>query len=270
MALESFPPLILLASRFLLSGAVILVAARLWGHTLPRGRELALTAVSGLLPLGVGNGALIYSETMIPSSLASLYITTSPFWLVGLESLAGGERLRPRTLLAMLVGFFGTALLLVPGEAGFSLSNVKGFLLLQAGNLAWAAGSVMFRRRTATGDARCHSIVSGGVQQLATGLAASALLLMLPAQVPIVWSERGTWALLYLVFFGSIIGYSAYVYCLDKLPMSLVSTYTYINPLVAVAFGWLFYREPIGWRVFVAMSTIFVGVFLVKRSQRPG
>ena len=268
MALESFPPLILVASRFLLSGTLILVAAKLWGYELPRGRELLLTAISGLLPLGVANSALTYSETFIPSSLASLYITTAPFWLVGLEAWSGGDGLRVRTLLAMLVGFLGTALLLTPnGQTGFTANNMKGFLLLQLGNLAWAAGSVLFRRRGA-GEKRCHPIVSGGVQQLATGLAVGAAVLLAPAQAPIAWSTRGNLALLYLVFFGSIVGYSAYVYCLDKLPMSLVSTYTYINPLVAVSLGWLFYREPAGWRELAAMAIIFVGVYLVKRSQR--
>lgn len=268
MALESFPPLILVTSRFLLSGALILGAARLWGHSLPRGRELLLTAVSGLLPLGVANGALTYSETMISSSLASLYITTSPFWLVGLEALSGGDRLRGRTLAAMLVGFLGTVLLLTPGAAGVSANNIKGFLLLQLGNFAWAAGSVLFRRRSASGAPPCHPIVAGGVQQLATGLAVGCVLLLAPTQAPIAWSSRGSLALLYLVFFGSIVGYSAYVYCLDKLPMSLVSTYTYVNPLVAVSLGWLFYREPVGWREFAAMGIIFTGVYLVKRSQR--
>ena len=269
MALESFPPLVLLASRFLISGGLIVAGARLLGHRLPRGRELWITALSGLLPLGVANGALTFSETLIPSSVASLYITTSPFWLVGLEALSGGERLRWKTLLAMLVGFGGTALLLAPDGSGMPASNWTGFLLLQVGNLAWAGGSVLFRRRAQAGQARTHPMLGGGIQQLATGLTVAALLLFLP-QPEVVWSARGALALLYLVTFGSIAGYSAYVYCLDKLPMSMVSTYTYVNPLVAVSLGWLFYREPAGWREFAAMGVIFLGVYLVKRSQAKG
>jgi drug/metabolite transporter (DMT)-like permease len=267
MALESFPPLVLLASRFLLSGSLIVAGAHLLGKTLPRGRELLLTALSGLLPLAVANGCLIFSQTLIPSGLASLYITTSPFWLVGIEALTGGERLRLKTLLAMLVGFSGTAILLTPGAAAMSANNWKGFLLLQFGNLAWAAGSVLFRRRAQPGATRANPIVAGGIQQLATGLLVGTILLLLPT-APIHWSPRGVAALLYLVTFGSIIGYSAYVYCLDKLPMSMTSTYTYVNPLVAVSLGWLFYREAVGWRVFAAMAIIFLGVYLVKRSQK--
>jgi len=266
MALESFPPVVLMASRFLLSGTLILVGGRLLGYALPRGRELLLTAISGLLPLGVANGALTLSETLIPSSLASLYITTSPFWMVGLEALTGGDRLRWRTLAAMLIGLSGTALLLTPDGAGFTANKWKGFLLLQLGNFAWASGSVMFRRRASAGAAKSNPVVSGGVQQLATGLAMIPLFAVFPTS-PIEWSTRGTLALLYLVFFGSIVGYSAFVYCLDKLPLPLVSIYTYVNPLVAVALGWIFYREPAGWREFAAMAVIFTGVYLVKRSQ---
>lgn len=269
MALESFPPLVLLTSRFLLSGLLILGGALILRARLPRGRELWITALSGLLPLGVANGGLIFAETLIPSSLASLYITTSPFWLVGLESVFGNERLEGKTILAMLVGFAGTLVLVAPEavQAGISAKNLQGFLVLQLGNFAWAAGSVLFRRRSASGGPKSHPIVSGGIQQLATGLVALPLALLIP-QHPVEWSSRGVLALLYLVTFGSIVGYSAYVYALDKLPMAVVSLYTYVNPLVAVALGWLFYREPVGWRELLAMAVIFLGVFLVKRAQR--
>jgi drug/metabolite transporter (DMT)-like permease len=267
VALESFPPLVLLASRFVLSGGLIVAGARLLGYALPRGRELWITALSGLLPLGVANGALIFSQTLIPSSLASLYITTSPFWLVGIEALSGGERLRAKTLLSMLVGFAGTALLLLPGADGMSANNWKGFVLLQLGNVAWASGSVLFRRRAAAGAAKANPIIGGGIQQLATGIVGSLVLVLWP-QPAVQWKAASVWAVLYLVVFGSIVAYSAYVYCLDKLPMSMVGTYTYVNPLVAVSLGWLFYREPAGRREFLAMAVIFLGVFLVKRSQR--
>jgi drug/metabolite transporter (DMT)-like permease len=267
MALESFPPLVLLASRFIISGALILIGARVMGARIPRGRELVVTAVSGLLPLGIANGGLIFAQTLIPSSLASLYITTAPFWMVGIEALSGGERLRPKTFLAMLVGFSGTALLLMPTEAGLSANKWKGFLLLQIGNVAWASGSVLFRRRAQGNAPKAHPIVGGGIHQLAAGVAGSLLLLFIP-QPSIQWKLSGVLAVLYLVFFGSIVAYSAYVYCLDKLPVSMVSIYTYINPLVAVSLGWLFYREPVGSREFWAMAIIFTGVYLVKRSQR--
>jgi drug/metabolite transporter (DMT)-like permease len=107
-------------------------------------------------------------------------------------------------------------------------------------------------------------VVSGAVQQLAAGVA-FLLPAMLVPEHPVRWSARGAGALMYLVVFGSIVGYSAYIYAMDKLPVAIVSIYTYVNPVVAVALGWLFYREPFGGREAVAMLVIFAGVALVKR-----
>ena len=272
VALESMPPLILLATRFLTSGTILLTIAAWRGATFPRGRELFFTALYGLLPLGVSSGALAFAQTMIPSSLAALYITTSPLWTVLVESaIPGGERLHRGTLAAMLVGFAGTALLVFPKnlQEGFSPANVKGFLILQVGNLAWALGAILFRRRSlsATQATNAHPIVSGAVQQFVTG----ALTLLLTTVLPlgeVEWTSRGLLAVLYLVTFGSIVGYSAYIYVLGKLPVSIVSTYTYVNPVVAVSLGWIFYREPFGGRELTAMAIIFLGVYLVKRSQQ--
>ncbi len=272
MALETMPPLVLLATRFLTSGTILLSIAAWRGAAFPRGRELFFTALYGLLPLGVSSGALAFAQTMIPSSLAALYITTSPLWTVLVESaIPGGERLHRRTLAAMLVGFAGTALLVFPKnlQEGFSAANVKGFLILQVGNLAWALGAILFRRRSlsATQATNAHPIVSGAVQQFVTGALTLLLTTLLP-QGEVEWTTRGLLAVLYLVTFGSIVGYSAYIYVLGKLPVSIVSTYTYVNPVVAVSLGWIFYREPFGGRELTAMMIIFVGVYLVKRSQR--
>jgi drug/metabolite transporter (DMT)-like permease len=272
MALESLPPFVIMAARFLTSGAILLTAARLLGSPIPSGRELGFTALYGILPLGVANGALTFAQTWISSSLAALYITTAPFWLVGLEALIpGGERLRLKTAAAMGVGFLGTALLVAPPSSsqGVSLTdlpwaNVKGFLLLQVGNFAWSAGSILFRRRKASTTA--HPVVSGAIQQFATGLVMLIPALLIP-HPPLQPTTRSLAAVAYLVTFGSIVGYSAYIYVMDKLPVSLVSIYTYVNPVVAVTLGWLIYREHFGWREAAAMSIIFLGVFLVKRTQ---
>ncbi len=263
MALESFPPLTLVAIRFVLSGSVMLAVFLIHGAHLPRGGELWRTALYGVVALGGGNGCLTYSELWIPSGLAALIITTSPFWLVGIEALApAGERLHLPAVIGMAVGLLGAVMLMAPGSQEAAIDGVilKGFLLLQAGNCAWALGSIAQRRQ----PTQAHPVVGGAVQQLAAGVAC-AIPALLIQQHPVRWSVRGVSALFYLVVFGSIVGYSAYVYALDRLPVALVSVYTYVNPVVAVALGWLFYREPFGWRETVAMAVIFVGVTVVKR-----
>ncbi len=266
MALETIPPLALVSIRFLLSGSILLAAACWRGSPLPRGRDLRNACISGFLILGIGNGALVFAELRIPSGLAGLFITISPFWMVGLEALfPGGERLHGPTLFGMLAGLGGAALLLAPDLMGHTLSRntLTGFLILQVGMASWSCGSI-FQKRLAM---KAHPIVVGSVHQLAAGMAFLPAALLAPEH-PIAWTGRGIGALLYLVVFGSIVGYSSYAYALDKLPVAIVSIYPYVNSVVAVTLGWLIYSEPFGVREAVAMLVIFTGVALVKRNAR--
>ncbi|HZU27940.1 MAG TPA: EamA family transporter [Bryobacteraceae bacterium] len=264
MALESFAPATLVGIRYLISGSILCVGARLFGIALPRGRELWLTALYGVIVIGLGNGALVYAEEWVPSGLASIFITTGPFWMTGLEAvLPGGERLRRATIVGMLVGLAGTVVLVSRGALDYHQSTAAlwaGFLLLQFGCAGWATGSIL-QRRLAT---KAHPVVSGAVQQLATGIVFCVLALIVPGH-PIHWSQRGVGAIVWLVVFGSIVGYSSFIYSMDRLAVSVVSIYNYVNPVVAVALGWLFYREPFGDREAIGMVIIFAGVAIVKR-----
>jgi drug/metabolite transporter (DMT)-like permease len=264
MALESFPPLTMVSLRFIVSGSILLAAALAARARLPKGRELMQTAVNGILILGLGNSCLTIAELWIPSGLAALIITTSPLWMVGLDALLpGGDRLRRAALGGILLGGAGAVILVAPEARAGAVSGGRvwaAFFLLQLANFAWSLGSIRQRRM----PAGAHPIVSGGVQQLAAGLAAAPLALLERGR-PVVWDLKGIGAILYLVVFGSIVGYSAYIYAMDKLPVALVSTYTYINPIVALWLGWLFYREPFGVWQAAGMLVIFVGVAVVKR-----
>jgi drug/metabolite transporter (DMT)-like permease len=267
MALESFPPLLVVCSRFMLSGALMLAAIALRGEKLPRGRDLRAALFSGVLVLGIGNGGLVFAEQWVPSGLACLIITFSPFWMVGIEALLpGGEPLHLPAILGMLVGLGGAALLFAPEMQGhtFRPGLLNGFLILQLGMATWAFGS-LYQRRRVTGT---HPIVIGAVQQLAAGLVFLPFVFIFHA-TPMHWSLRGAGAVLYLVLFGSIVGYSAYIFALDRLPVAVVSIYPYVNSVVAVTLGWLFYRERFGVREGVAMAIIFAGVYVVKRYSKP-
>jgi drug/metabolite transporter (DMT)-like permease len=262
MALESFPPLLLIGTRFLASGAIMLAVIKIGGWQLPKSRELWMTALYGVIILGGGNGCLVFAEQWIPSGTAALFITTSPFWMVGLEAaLPGGDRLHIPTLGGIITGFLGVLILVGPGalDSPGGPGLLTGFFVLQFGCLCWCLGSLL-QRRQAT---RAHPVVSGAIQQLATGLAFLPLALLIPEH-PVHWSARGFLATVWLVVFGSIVGYSAFIYILEHLPVPIVSTYTYVNPIVAVALGWLFYREPFGIRELLAMLFVFTGVGLVK------
>ncbi len=263
MALESFPPLMLVSVRYILSGFLLLAFAFARGTYLPRGRELATACFSGFLTLGIGNGALVFAEVIIPSGIAGLIITISPFWLVGVEALMpGGERLHAPTIGGMGVGLLGASLLFTPdlGLHAVDRSLLHGFLMLQVGMAGWSFGSIIQRRQTG----KAHPVIAGGVQQLAAGLILAPFAALIPPH-QVHWHPRSVAALFYLVVFGSLVGYSAYIYAMNRLPVAIVSIYPYVNATVAVGLGWLFYREPFGLREAAAMAIIFAGVAIVRR-----
>ncbi len=267
MSLEMFSPLQLVSLRYFLSGTATVLFARARGMYLPRGRDLAVACFSGFLILGVGNGALSFAEVVIPSGMASLIIAMSPFWMVGAEALLpGGEGLHAPIVGGMVVGLAGSALLVTPDLGPHALDHnlLDGFLILQVGMAAWSFGSIYQRRKSG----KAHAIVAGGVQQLAAGLILAPFALLLP-QPALHWSGRGMLAVLYLVCFGSLVGYSAYAYAMDRLPVAIVSIYPYVNAVVAVFLGWLFYREPFGVREGISMAVIFASVAVVKHYAAP-
>jgi drug/metabolite transporter (DMT)-like permease len=265
IALESFPPFTLVALRFICSGSLLLLGARLLGYELPHGRQWLESTAHGCLTVGVGTGCLVLAETHIVSSLAALFVAVGPFWNVGIEALMpGGERLHKPAIAGMLVGLAGVLILVVPDALrdGFQGPVLLGFGIIQIGACGWAIGSSLLRQH----QTRANPIVSGGVQQLGAGL-----VFLLPAWIethwfaaPVHWDTQGISAIAYLVVFGSIVGYSAYVYSLSHLPVAMVSIYNYVNPMVAAGLGWLFYRERFGRREFSALVVILVGVGLVK------
>ena len=252
-----------MCARYLASGLILVVGGLLKGATFPKAREMGLTALFGVVTIGGGTGSLAFSEQWVSSGLAALFVTTQPFWLVASERIAGGrEPLHARAVIGMIVGLAGVGYLVAPGIArdmGLGQRNIlDAFLLLQFGALMWSAGSIA-QRRLITG---AHPFVNGGIQQLATGRLV-LFIAMFDGQKS-HWTPSAIAAVAYLAIFGGVVGYSAYLFALDRLPVAIVSIYTYINPVVAVLLGWLFYREKLGMREIIAMLVIFVGVALVK------
>jgi len=269
IALDSFSPALMVCLRNLISGAITLGVAAMIGAHLPRRRDLWITAGYGVMVIGMGNGALAVAEQWIPTGLASLFVTTSPFWFVGIDALLpGGEKLHGPTIRGLLLGFAGVLLLVAPAawtaitQHTFASGGavVLAFFVLQVGGASWALGSLLQRNRRS----RAHPFVIGGVQQLSTGLAFLAPGVF---QIPSAhWTSRGMAAVVYLAIFGGVIGYSCYALAISRLPPATVATYTYINPVVAVFLGWWVYQEQFGLREAAAMAIIFAGVAMVRRA----
>jgi len=268
VSLEGIAPFYLIAIRYVTSGGVLLLGAVLAGMKLPRGKELGLTSVCGMICITIGNGALVYAELYIPSSLAALFYTTAPFWMVAVDALLPrGAKPLATTLGGLSVGVLGVVFLVYPAAVheGFGGRTLLGFLLLQLAAAAFVTGALL-QKRVAT---KVEPLVIGALQQFAAGLAAfvpAALFEKAPHHLAL----RPVVALVYLITIGSIVGYTAFIYAMAHLPVAVVSIYMFVNPVVAVFLGYLFFREPFGYRAALAMLIIFAGIALVRRSETTG
>ena len=270
IALETIPPALLGGLRYVAAGAALAVILRARGERLPGPAHWRGLAVLGFLMIALGNGGVIWAQQWVPSGIAAVVVAASPFWMTGLEAvLPGGERLTARGVTGLLIGFAGFLMLVWPdltagGELGRQFA--VGVIALQIACIGWALGS-SYSRRHARGE---NALGSAALQMLFGGL-----FMLAAATVRGEWAELSfTWrtglAELYLIVFGSLVGYSAYVYALKHLPVSTVSLYAYVNPVIAVVLGTLLLSEPFGWRVVVASATVFAGVAVVRYQGRAG
>jgi drug/metabolite transporter (DMT)-like permease len=270
VALESIGPATIVCIRNFISGGLILAWARWNGLSIPRGGDLLRTAFYGILTIGIGNGTLAVAELWVPSGLASVFITTAPFWYAGINAiLPGGDPVHGSSYPGLIVGFLGVVGLVAPaawtmlstGEFNAGGGIVLGFLLLQFSCATWSFGSLLQRNRRVD----TNPFVVAAIQQIATGIAFVIPAMLEPQHA--TWTVSATSAVLYLATFGGVVGYGCYMVALNRLPLAIFSVYTYVNPVVAVFLGWLVYREAFGWREALAMVVIFVGIWMVRRAS---
>lgn len=264
VSLETIPPMLMSGIRWTIAGLLVGTVLRWRGDPLPRPREWPGLALLSVLMIGVGNGLVVWAEQYVPSGLTAVVLATSPFWMVAVETtLHGGERVTGGTLGGLLVGFGGILLLVWkdlrgggPGAARFAM----GLIALQMACAGWALGSA-WSKRHATGEnvfgATAIQMVFGGILMLALGTA-------LGEWDVLSFSSRTTLALVYLTAVGSIGGFVAYIYALRHLPVSTVSLYAFINPVIAVVLGALVLGEPFGVRIVLASAIVLAGLAMVR------
>ncbi|HUF28166.1 MAG TPA: drug/metabolite exporter YedA [Gemmatimonadaceae bacterium] len=271
-AIETLPPFLMAGARFLIAGAVVYAWARARGAAKPDlGHWKAATIIGGLLLLG-GNGGVVWAEQHVPSGLAALLVAMVPLWMVTMEWARSGERPARGVIAGLAIGMSGLALLVGPGEfAGGVGPKPIGVLVLVVASLSWAAGSIYAR------GVRLPSspFLTTGMQMLAGGalLVVAGLLAGEPAQADLGAATAKSWlALLYLVVFGSLIGYTAYIWLLKVSTPAKVATYAYVNPVVAVMLGWAFAGETLSLRTLLAAAVIIAGVAMItitRSGRRP-
>lgn len=270
VALETIPPATVGALRYLVAGGVLAIVLRLRGEHLPGPSHWRGLALLGFLMIAVGNGGVIWAEQWVPSGIAAVVVAAFPFWMTGLEAaLPGGERLTARGVTGLVIGFFGILMLVWPeltagGELGRQFGI--GVIALQLACIGWALGS-SYSRRHARGE---NALGAAALQMIFGGLfmALAATIRGEWAQLTFTW--RSGLAEVYLIVFGSLVGYTAYVYALKHLPVSTVSLYAYINPVIAVVLGTVLLGEPFGWRVVLAAAVVFAGVAVVRFTGQAG
>jgi len=269
VAVETIPPSLMAGVRFILAGGILYAVLRLRGAPPLSGRQWASSLVIGVLLVTIGNGLLTWSEVRIPSSHAALFVTTTPMWMVVLEwSAFGGERPRPVVLAGLVAGFTGVFLLLSPGRAGPGSAELVGSLVVVVGSLCWAIGSLLSRRLEmpeAPHVGPATQMLLGGIAQLVVALALGEGA-ALPDRGP---SPASLLGLAYLVVVGALVGYTTYMWLLRHARVSVVSTYAYVNPIVAVFLGWLLAGEIVTGRMLIAAAVIVGSVIVIITFRRP-
>jgi drug/metabolite transporter (DMT)-like permease len=257
------PPMLFAGIRWIIAGAIFIVFLRWRGRPLPKANEIVHLAVVGLALIGFGNGLVVFAEQWIPSGLAALLITTVPFFMVGIESfLPKGPRLNATIITGLAMGFLGAFLIF--GEDIRYLAdpdNLKGVLGLLGAVFFWSAGSLYSKYV----KLNVHPLMGASVEMLIAGLVLSGIGISIGELPRLNFEINGLLSLAYLVIIGSLVGYTSYIYVIDKLPLSLVSTYAYINPVIALFLGWLILDEKLNLQIAIAAAVIIAGVFIVKR-----
>lgn len=266
IGVEDIPPMLFAGIRWIVAGIIFIVILLLSGKSLPSKGNIKHIAVMGIAMLGFGNGLVVIGEQWISSGLAALLITTVPFWIVGMESLLpSGPKLNYKIILGLFIGIIGISLIFGSDwDDLFKLEYLLGVLSIFGAVVAWSFGSVYSKYK----KVGIHPLMSASVQMLIAGTLQTLLGIFLGEQHNIIYSQEGLLSLGYLIIVGSIFGYGSYIYAIEHLPLSLVSTYAYINPIIAVFLGWIVLDEKINFMIVAGALIIILGVILVKQGTQ--
>lgn len=267
IAVRHFPAALMGALRFLIGGVLMLGWCAFSGKKVAISRKDALRLLLiGVLLLSGGNVVLAWTEKFINSGLAALIVAVVPIWVALIEATFGGDRLKLRGWMGLLLGIGGLFVLLWPDITTGGAVGKRDLLVcfvLTLGSLSWALGSVVSRRsRLGIGP-----FAATGWEMLFSGAVNGLIALSLGEHRHADWSRSGWLAIAYLVTFGSLVGFTAYIWLLEHVPTAKVATYAYVNPVVAVFLGWLLQGEHIDRHMVLGMAVIIVAVVLVTTSK---
>ena len=261
------PPFLFAGLRFLIAGFLLLGLALALGDRLPRRlADWRTEAIVGLLLLAGGNTFVVWAEQFTPSGTASIFVVTVALWMAFFDAIipGGSGELGWRVVAGLVLGFLGTGLLVGANPREILHADLRGPIALTCASASWSLGSVYGKRHKRD----TSPYVGAALQMLAGGSAAALFGTALGEWSRWHLTAKGAGAVVYLVVFGSILGYSAYTYALRHASPTIVGTYAYVNPVIAVLLGWLILREPVTARTFVAMALIVGAVVWIQFSHK--
>jgi drug/metabolite transporter (DMT)-like permease len=266
-AVETIPPFLMAGFRFLVAGFILYAWRRLSGDAAPARIEWRSTAIIGMFLLLGGNGSVVWAEQKVASGVTSLVLASTPLFMVIMDALLPrGKRPSLLTVIGVLLGFSGIALLVIRPEPESGGLDPWGVAALILASFLWSVGSLYAR------DARLPSspLLGTGMEMLAGG-AGLVILGTLTGE----WSSlnpsrialHSLWGVAYLIVFGSLVGFAAYTWLLRAAPISLVSTYAFVNPLIAIFIGYSLGNEPLGYRTLLATVIIVSSVAMINLAR---
>lgn len=267
---EHIPPAMMCGTRFLIAGPIMLGYCAISGRRVLTGvRDLGKLALIGVLLLTGGNLVLAWAEVYVPSGLSALIIAITPLWFLIIDTwILRGDRISRAGLVGLGLGAVGMFVLLWPqlrmgaGPQRYLLP----YLILPLGSLSWAIGSVLSKHW----EVGLDSFAGTGWQMLAAGVLNMSIALLLHDPARTVWTARGLGAFLYLIIGGSLVGFTSYIWLLEHVNTSKVSTYAYVNPMVAVFMGWLVLNERVDAYILAGSAIIVTAVALVTSAKVKG
>ncbi len=272
IGIQTIPPFFLVGTRFLVAGAILYFWCLLKGEKAPSFKIFSTIGFGGILMLFMGNGAVSWAEQYLPSGIAAIIVATVPLWFVLLDKSQWKFYFSNKIIIiGFLVGFAGVLLLFAgKGSTDFLEDKMKliSFFVLITGTIAWASGSLYSKYK----KVEASVTMKAAVQMLAAGIV-SVLAGLVEGEQNKVLLSHISWqsinALLYLIIMGSLIGYLSYIWLLSVRPASMVGTYAYVNPIVAVFLGWMLAKEQITIQQVIALVVILAGVLLVNFAPEP-
>lgn len=263
------PPFLFAGLRFLVAGVLLLAIARALGDPLPRrAGDWRTLAIVGLFLLTGGNAFVVWAEQYTTSGMASVFVVTVAIWTAFFDAIipGGSGDLNWRVVAGLILGFLGTALLVGASPAEILRADLRGPAALTFASASWSIGSVYAKRH----PTEVSPYIAASIQMIVGGSVVALVGTALGEWSSWHLSLKGFGAFAYLVVFGSILGYSAYAYALRHASATVVGTYAYVNPVIAVLLGWLLLAEPISARTVVAMVLILLAVVWIQLSHRLG